>query len=48
MFADEDEGYTKVFLFVFQDCQSLRNFISSLIGVTVGNDVTELDVKSCS
>ena len=33
---------------VFQYCQSQRDFISSLIEVTVGNDMRELDVKSCS
>ena len=33
---------------VFKYCQSQREFISSLIEVTVKNDKRELDVKSCS
>ena len=39
---------TKYFLYVFQYCQSERDFISLLIDVIVGNDMRELDVKSWS
>lgn len=38
----------KSFHLFFQDCQIKRNVISSLIEVTIGNDVRELDVKICS
>ena len=39
---------TKEFSSFFQYCQSQRDFNSSLIEVTVGNGMRELDVKSCS
>ena len=38
----------KEFASNFQDCQIQRHFNSLLIEITVGNDVRELDVKSCS
>ena len=39
---------TEEFPSAFQFCKSQINFISSLIVVTVGNDVQELDARSCS
>ena len=39
---------TKQFPPVLRYCQSQRDFVSSLIEVTVANDMRELDVKSCS
>ena len=44
----EAKDVTKEFSSFFQYCQSQRDFISSLIEVTVGNGMRELDVKSCS
>ena len=44
----EQKDVTKEFPSVCQYSQSLRNFISSLIEVTVGNDMKELVVESCS
>ena len=45
----EAKNLTKEFPSAFQYCQSQRDFINSLIEVTVGkNDMRELDVKSCS
>ena len=44
----EAKDVTKEFSSFFQYCQSQRDFISSLIEVTVGNGMRKLDVKSCS
>ena len=51
VFVDGYEGFdqrAKEFPSVFQNCQGQRDFIGSLIEVTVRNDMMELDVKSCS
>ena len=39
---------TKEFPSVFLYCQSKRNVISLLAEVTIENDMSELDAKSCS
>ena len=42
------KNVTKEFPSVFQYCQNQRDFISSLLEVTFGNDMREFDVKGCS
>ena len=44
----EAKDVTKVFPSVVQYCHIQRDSISFLTDVIVGNDMTELDAKSCS
>ena len=48
VFVDEDEGCDLRVSFIFSVESKSENFISSLIEAPVGNNMIELDVKSCS